>query len=155
MNDLFQKKLSKKIRLKFIVHIIAIFVCPSLMLYAALADDRHEIARNGSFIAYSNGVVEDTKTGLEWIAGPDKDTSYYKARNWVRNLRIDGDKWRMPTNEELKTLYGKDNKLSSITPLLKTTGIHIWPAQIDEDNSLYLFGYMDPYGTRGFAVRSK
>ncbi len=141
--------------LKFILHIIAIVVCPSLMVNAALADDRQIIARDGSFIAYSNGVVEDTKTGLEWIAGPDKDTSYYEARNWVRNLRIDGGKWRMPTNEELKTLYGKNGKISGITPLLKTTATHIWRAQQNEDQSLYLFGYMDPYGTRGFAVRSK
>ena len=155
MNDLFQKKLGSKMGLKFILHIIALVVCLSLMLNAALADDRHEIARDGRFIAYSNGVVEDTKTGLEWIAGPDKDTSYYKARNWVQNLKIDGGKWRMPTNEELKTLYGKDGKISSITPLLKTTATHIWPAQLDEYTSLYLFGYMDPYGTRGFAVRSK
>ena len=141
--------------LKFILHIIPIVVCPSLMVNAALANDRQIIAHDGSFIAYSNGVVEDTKTGLEWIAGPHKDTSYYEARNWARNLRIDGCKWRMPTNEELKTLYGKDGKSSSITPLLKTTAIHIWPAQQDEDLSLYLFSYMDPYGTRGFAVRSK
>ena len=40
-----------------------------------------------------------------------------------------------------------------IMPLLKNAGIHIWPYQLNEDLSLYLFRYMDPYGTRGFAVR--
>ena len=60
----------------------------------------------------------------------------------------------MPTAKDLRTLYRTPGILSSITPLLRTRRIHVWPHQDDEDLSLYLFGYMDPYGTRVFAVRS-
>lgn len=111
------------------------------------------IGRESNFVAYSNGIVKDTKTGLEWVVGPDVDTSYYQAAEWTRNLTIAGGGWRMPNAQELNTLYRKPGVLSSITPLLKTTGIHVWPRQDNEDLSLYLFRYMDPYGTRGFAVR--
>lgn len=121
---------------------------------AALADKLEVIGRDGDFVAYANGVVADTRTGLEWIAGPDVDTSYYRAVEWVHGLTVAGGGWRMPTARELRTLYRTPGNLSSITPLLKTRGIHVWPYQDNEDLSLYLFRYMDPYGTRGFAVRS-
>ena len=120
----------------------------------ALPERVEEAGRDGDFVACVNGVVADTRTGLEWIAGPDVDTSYYQAVEWVRGLTVAGGRWRMPTAKELRTLYRTPGKLSSVTPLLKTTGIHVWPYQDNENLSLYLFRYMDPYGTRGFAVRS-
>ena len=121
---------------------------------AAFADRNDVVGRDETFVAYSNKVVADTRTGLEWVAGPDVDTSYHRAVEWVRGLTVAGGRWRMPTAKELRTLYRTPGKLSSITPLLKTRGIHVWPHQDNEDLSLYLFRYMDPYGTRGFAVRS-
>ena len=33
------------------------------------------VGKNGSFVAYDNGVVYDLRTGLEWFTGSDKDTS--------------------------------------------------------------------------------
>ena len=117
------------------------------------ANKLEEVGRDGNFVALANGVVVDMCTGLEWIAGPDVDTSYYQAVEWVRGLTVAGGGWRMPTAAELRTLYRSPGSLSSITPLLKTRGIHVWPHQANEDLSLYLFRYMDPYGTRGFAVR--
>ena len=120
---------------------------------ALSAGDLKAIGRDGDFVAYANGVVVDMRTGLEWIAGPDVDTSYYQAAEWVRGLTVAGGGWRMPTPAELRTLYRSPGSLSSITPLLKTRGVHVWPHQDNEELSLYLFRYMDPYGTRGFAVR--
>jgi hypothetical protein len=120
---------------------------------AVSAADSRIIARDGMFVSYANGVVADMQNGMEWFAGPDVDTSYYQAVEWVRELTVAGGGWRMPTAKELDALYREPGKPASITPLLKTRGIHIWPYQDNEDLSLYLFRYMDPYGTRGFAVR--
>lgn len=39
--------------------------------------------RDGVYVAYANGIVRDTKTGLEWKAGPDRDTDWNDARSWV------------------------------------------------------------------------
>ena len=127
-----------------------------LLLTAALiAAVGAAVAEDGSrFVALAHGVVADRQTGLEWIAGPDEDTSYDQAARWVRTLTVAGGGWRMPTASEINTLCRTPGDLSGITPLLNTRATHIWPHQDDEDLSLYLFRYMDPYGTRGFAVRS-
>ena len=54
-----------------------------------------EIGRDGHFVLYSNGVVKDTKTSLEWLAGPDMDMTCYEAKDWVKSLSVDGGCWRM------------------------------------------------------------
>ena len=141
--------------MKAVVGICLLFLVPGILIEsgAASAGSLEAIGRDGSFVAYTNGVVADTRTGLEWVAGPDVDTSYYGAVEWVRRLTVSGGKWRMPSPKELSTLYRTPGVLSSTTPVLRTSGIHVWPHQDNEDWSLYLFRYMDPYGTRGFAVR--
>lgn len=140
--------------MKCFIFLLALLVFSILSVKAIIHAEMEEVVgRDSNFVGYSNGIVKDTKTGLEWIAGPDMDTSYYQAVEWVHNLEIAGGGWRMPRAQELNTLYRKPGVLSSITHLLKTTGTHVWPQQDNEDLSLYLFRYMDPYGTRGFAVR--
>ena len=47
------------------------------------------IKRDGQYVAYANGIVRDTKAGLEWVAGPDKDTDWNEARSWVQSLNLD------------------------------------------------------------------
>ena len=88
-----------------------------------------DVAHDGTFIAYASGVVRDTKTGLEWIAGPDRNTTWYTAKSWVESLSIDGGGWRMPTREELKSLYQKGAGKRNMTPLLKTTGWFVWSGE--------------------------
>jgi len=87
--------------------------------------DEREIAREGHYIAYARGVVRDTKTGLEWVAGPDKDTNWDVAKRYVENLTVAGGGWRMPTIEELETLYEGGRGSRNMTPLLKTTGWYV------------------------------
>ena len=62
------------------------------------------IKPDDQYVAYANGIVKDTNTGLEWKAGPDKDTNWGEARSWVQSL---GGDWRMPTLDELEGLYKK------------------------------------------------
>jgi hypothetical protein len=87
------------------------------------------IASDGRFEKLASGVVRDIKSGLEWYAGPDKNTPWGDASNWANNLRIDGGEWRMPTMAELKTLYRKGAGPRNMTPLLETTGWWIWSAE--------------------------
>ena len=105
-------------------------------------EDKHEAKetkRDGNFVAYDNGVVYDTRTGLEWLPGPDKNTNWKKAKSWVENLDAAGGGWRMPTCDELSTLFRKGtgskdiSPLSrNITPLFKVRGQFIWSGQIGE-----------------------
>ncbi len=124
-----------------------------------------EIDRDGTLIAYATGVVYDKKTDLEWIAGPDRDTTWYEAESWVENLNVAGGGWRMPTTAELKSLYKKGAGSRNMTPLLKTTGWWVWSGETKGLSSAWTFkfinGYEGPndrdnsYYRRGFAVRSR
>ena len=87
------------------------------------------VERDGIYVAYADGIVRDIKTGLEWKAGPDRDTDWNEARSWVQSLNLDGGGWRMPTTDELKTLYKRGAGDRNMTPLLKTTGWAVWSSE--------------------------
>ena len=124
--------------------------------------EEKEAGRDGTFIAYATGVVYDKNTGLEWYAGPDRDTNWNDANAWVESLNVAGGGWRMPTKEELKTLYQKGAGTRNMTSLLKTTGWWVWSESRDSSSAWY-FGsggaswfFRDySYYWRGFAVRSR
>jgi len=103
------------------------------------------IAQTGPYIAYANGIVKDTTTGLEWVAGPDKIMDLDDTKVWVQSLNIDGGGWRKPKISELKTLYRPGRGTRNMTPLLKTTGWWVWSTYKDKDkefrNTQWYFGF--------------
>jgi hypothetical protein len=120
---------------------------------------------DGNLVAYATGMVYDKNTGLAWVAGPDRNTTWDEARSWVENLTVAGGGWRMPTMKELKTLYQKGAGTRNMTPLLKTTGWWVWSGETKGSSSAWHFpfysgseywapcSYASP--RRGFAVRSR
>ncbi len=137
--------------------------------YASISPDVSKpkvIDRDRHFIKYDTGVVYDKKTGLEWVAGRDRDTTWYEAKSWVENLNVAGGGWRMPTGVELRTLYKKRaGPRSNITPILKITGWYVWSGETKGSSSAWGFGFFYngselwrtrdfSGGTRGVAVRS-
>jgi hypothetical protein len=138
-----------------------------LSISVAAQDDPkgREIGRDGHYIAYASGVVRDTTTGLEWVAGPDKNTNWDEAMRWVGNLTVAAGGWRMPTIDELKTLYEKGRGTRNMAPLLETTGRYIWSGETKDSSSawgfFFLIGYMVEESRnafanfRAFAVRSR
>jgi hypothetical protein len=133
--------------------------------------DGQEVGRDGQYIAFSNGIVKDTKTGLEWVAGIDGGVTWHEANAWVASLNIGGGGWRMPTVEELKGLYQYGKGSRNMTPLLKTTGFYVWSSEPSGGDYICFdftsgFNAIDPtppiYSTRyklndrrAFAVRSR
>ena len=141
---------------------------PKKPKYSPPVQKSGEIDRDGTFIAYANGIVRDTKTGLEWKVGPDRDMDWYKARSWVHSLNLDGGGWRMPTMDELEGLYKKGAGKRNMTALLKTTGWGVWSGErrgSEDESGVRLFGFIlgsrswysreDYHSVRGFAVRSR
>jgi len=123
------------------------------------------IVKDGRFIAYENMLVRETQTGLEWVAGPDRNTSWNEAKRWVENLNVAGGGWRMPIRAELKTLYKKGAGSRNMTPLLKTTGWWVWSGETEGATSAWAsplnrsgsegwFPRDNSHNIRGFAVRS-
>lgn len=124
------------------------------------------IAKDGQYVSYENGIVYDEKANLEWIVGPDKDTTWDEAKTWVESLSVEGGGWRMPTRKELKALYKEGTGSRNMTPLLKTTGWWVWSGETKGSHSAWAFYFRygnEPYGLRdssgtsyrGFAVRSR
>ena len=122
--------------------------------------------RDGIYVVYANGVVKDTRSGLDWFVGPDRGTDWNQARSWVQSLNVDGDIWRMPTTDELETLYKKRAGSRNMTPLLKTTGWWVWSGEtkgssmsrvrcFDFGNGYWNWVYRNYYDGRAFAVRSE
>ena len=66
-----------------------------------------EIKRDGRFVAYANGTVKDTKTGLMWASKDNgEDINWRDAKRYCENYRGGGySDWRMPTWDELAGLY--------------------------------------------------
>ena len=98
-----------------------------------------ETSRDGRFIAYNNGTVKDTSTGLLWASGDNGGPiTWEEAMKFCRNYRGGGhDDWRMPTQEELAGMYdpGTTNTRTPtggckggyhITGLIHITSCCIW-----------------------------
>jgi uncharacterized caspase-like protein len=66
-----------------------------------------ETGRDGRFIAYNNGTVSDTRTGLMWAAKDNgSNINWASARSYCESYRGGGySDWRMPTQDELAGLY--------------------------------------------------
>lgn len=123
-----------------------------------------EIGRDDNFIAYANGIVRDTNTGLEWMVGPDRDMSWNEAQSWVESL-TDEDDWRMPKIVELSTLYQKGKGSRNMTPLLNMRGWWVWSGEGRSRSSAWHFFFYNgrqcrvncdySVDDRAFAVRSR
>jgi hypothetical protein len=105
------------------------------------------------------------KNGLEWYVGPDVDTNWNEADEWVRNLKVGGGGWRMPTRYELERLYQKGLGSRNMDTAFKTTGWYVWSGETTDASSAWCFCFGSGYGgwinrnfsyaTRAFAVRSR
>jgi hypothetical protein len=135
-----------------------------------------EAAKDGRFIAnYGNGTVLDTKTNLMWAAKDNgTDVSWNGAKSYCENFFAGGYKdWRMPTNDELASLYdaGKSRpspcyesfNIHAATDLIQTTCFATWSSETrGSDASQFNFVYgtqfwylqSHTYGIRALPVRS-
>jgi len=106
---------------------------------AARPSSDNIFGRDGSFIAYNNGTVLDTKTNLMWAAKDNgSNIDWQGAKNYCENYRGGGyTDWRMPTMDELAGLYdaAKTNKADSghvvhLTELIRLTQTAHWSSEI-------------------------
>ena len=154
-------EVSDIVRTRYGYHLIKVIdkKSESTVAYEEIAE------RDGIYVALANGIVKDTKTGLEWKVGPDRDTIWNEARSWVQSLNRDGGGWRMPSTDELYTLYNKGAGDRNMTPLLKITGWYVWSGETEGPDGAKSFTFDDgysryysrggSYGSRALAVRSR
>ncbi len=75
----------------------------------------------------SCGSIQDTRTNLEWFVGPDRNTTWYEARQWATGLQTCDGGWRLPSLEEIRTLYDP----GSYAGTGYYTRGQYWPAHMD------------------------
>jgi hypothetical protein len=103
----------------------------------------NEIARDGVYIAYANGIVKDTSTGLEWVAWTGRNLNWNNARSWVQNFNLDGGGWRLPTLTELEGLYRQGSGTRNMTPLLRIEYWHVWSAETKDSSFAWGLHFRD------------
>ena len=96
--------------------------------------------------------------------GPDRGISYDDAEAGVKDLKIAGGGWRMPTRNELRGLYVEGLGERNMDPAFKTTGWWVWAEPKDAETAwVFDFNAGQEYsyvratfndGHRVFAVRS-
>jgi hypothetical protein len=84
------------------------------------------VATDGHYIKYKNGIVYDTQTGLEWVVSSQGNLMNDSAKRWVSELTIDGGGWRMPSEDELKSLYQKGAGTRNMTRLIEANAWHFF-----------------------------
>lgn len=145
-----------------VVITLFIFIAGSFFL-----SDKHSSQNNGSvhrFIAYDNGTVLDTGTGLMWAAHDNGAPATWKeAKEYCEGYRGGGyTDWRMPTAEELAMLYDEDEPgyrpkcavydwKVFLTDKIRLTGGSAW-ASADYGNEAECF--MFDYGCRSRMFKS-
>lgn len=106
-----------------------------------------EIGRDGRFIAYDNETVLDTRTNLMWAAKDNgSKIEWAIAYRYCKNYRGGGYKdWRLPTQEELSSLYdssAKGNNGYSLTPLITLSDNTAWASETrGEEAAVFVFGF--------------
>jgi Protein of unknown function (DUF1566) len=112
----------------------------------ALNPDANVITYDGRFIAYDNGTVKDTRTGLMWAAKDGgKAIEEADLKTYFSNYRAGGyDDWRIPTIDELEEIYdeGTENKHGyHLTELIDLAGEWVWG--LDGRDLAISFGFIE------------
>jgi hypothetical protein len=77
----------------------------SIVLVSLLTSGCHKKSGIDRFIYQKDGVIKDTKTGLQWAQDAGQMMTWDQANSYARNLRLGGySDWRLPNKEELNSL---------------------------------------------------
>ncbi len=50
------------------------------------------------------GILTDTRTGLEWVPPQNQSMNWFQADSYARGLSLSGGSWRLPTRAELRNI---------------------------------------------------
>ncbi|MFC1853052.1 DUF1566 domain-containing protein [candidate division CSSED10-310 bacterium] len=113
-----------------------------------------KVDSNERFQLNDNGTVWDNKTELMWAAKDNgADIDWESARSYCQNLTTgDYNDWRLPTQEELASLYLKEYSYSipqlvrdvHIIPTIKLSTPWVWSADVSGDFSAYVYSFDKP-----------
>lgn len=109
------------------------------------------------FTKYDDGVIKDSKTGLEWYVGATK-VNFDEATSWVAGLTTGGGGWRMPAIRELQGLYQKGLGKHSRDFAFEPCGAFIWSGEERAvpggGGTIHAWGFGFSYGEEAWCGRN-
>ena len=114
--------------------------CHSRYLKGAPCNVPYNI-RDKDFSMDENDVITDRKTGLQWYIGPVIH-DWKKAAPYCGKLTVAGNGWRVPTSDELRTLYtGKVNykNNNSLPTIFRAKELNYYAAWTNDMDVLFVF----------------
>lgn len=113
------------------------------------------------FKVSKEGVITDTRTGLEWAPDPGKPMDWWQAVHYAETLALAGGGWRLPTMAELQGLFILDEDYKQedgnyIDPAFHLQDCCSWSSQLRDASAGRFFNYSTEsgvgfLGSRGLA----
>ncbi len=94
-----------------------------------------------------DGVIDDSELGLEWVPAPDRVMTRYLAEEYALNLRLAGGGWRLPTMEELQSLYDK-SRPGGVDPKFHVSNCWVWTSKLQGPSGAWGFDFRVGFGGR-------
>ena len=70
-----------------------------------LSSEKSASPQTSKRFTLKDGVIDDSRLGLQWVPAPNRRMSHDQAEEYARNLSLAGGGWRLPTRAELRSLY--------------------------------------------------
>ncbi|MGO9016173.1 MAG: DUF1566 domain-containing protein [Dissulfurispiraceae bacterium] len=119
----------------------AVLACLLLLSFVSVVH-----AAGSKRFTLKGGVIYDSSTGLQWAPAPNdagyvmpnqrkaankslmRKMNYHQADEYARNLNLAGGGWRLPTIEELKSLYDT-TKPGNVDPVFNIIKNWAWTSE--------------------------
>ncbi|MBF0545425.1 MAG: protein kinase [Candidatus Riflebacteria bacterium] len=87
------------------------------------------------FIKDGHGIINDSKTDLQWFNGR-RGGNWYEAGNWAVSFEMEGGGWRLPTLLELEGLF------PDAWPTVLFENCVVWSSDLKDDSCAWGFNLM-------------
>ncbi|MHB8137957.1 MAG: tetratricopeptide repeat protein [Smithellaceae bacterium] len=99
------------------------------------AEEKEQLRKERGRFSLEDGVIYDSQLGLEWAPSDGQVLNHYQAEGYARALSLAGGGWRLPTREELKSLYDK-SKPGNVDPIFGVGDKWVWTSELWNEASI-------------------
>ncbi|MCX5705787.1 MAG: tetratricopeptide repeat protein [Candidatus Omnitrophica bacterium] len=90
---------------------------------------KKDLRKERGRFSLEDGVIYDSQLGLEWAPSNGQVLNHNQAEGYARGLSFAGGGWRLPTRDELKSLYDK-TKPGNVDPVFGVGNMGVWTSEL-------------------------
>ena len=129
-------------RVKKISLIEGLLACLFLLSFVSVLH-----AADDTRFTLKDGIIDDSKLGLQWVPAPDRTMTHNQAEEYARNLSLAGGRWRLPTRAELRSLYDA-SKPGGADPKFNAGEFWVWTSELDGPSGAWDCDFLTGTGGR-------